>query len=83
MTFPGENLDNLLTKQAAITMLIQALIAQLQEKGLLTEGDLKKMRARGLGYAQVLKEHGGSGAQIAGGRIEQDLLVIFEMLKHR
>jgi hypothetical protein len=83
MTFPGANFDNLLTKQSATTMLIQALVAQLQEKGLLTEGDLQKMRDRALAYAQIMKEHGGSGAQVAGSRIEQDLLVLFEMLRHR
>ena len=82
MAFPGANFDNLLTKQSATTMLIQALVAQLQEKGLLTEVDLQTMRSRALEYAQVLKEHGGSGAQVAGSRIEQDLLVLFEMLRH-
>jgi hypothetical protein len=83
MAFPGANFDNLLIKQSATTMLIQALVAQLQEKGLLTEIDLQKMRERALGYAEVMKEHGGSGAQIAGSRIEQDLVILFEMLKQR
>jgi hypothetical protein len=83
MTFPGANFDNLLTKQSATTMLIHALVAQLQEKGLLTEGDLQKMRDRARAYAQIMREHGGSGAQVAGSRIEQDLLVLFEMLRHR
>jgi hypothetical protein len=83
MTFPGANFDNLLTKQSATTMLIQALVAQLQENGVLTEVDLQKMRARALGYANIMKEHGGSGAQVAGSRIEQDLLVLFEMSRHR
>jgi hypothetical protein len=83
MAFPGANFDNLLTKQSATTMLLQALVAQLQEKGLLTEIDLQKMRGRTLSYAKVMKEHGGSGAQIAGSRIELDLLMLFEMLRQR
>jgi hypothetical protein len=83
MAFPGANFDSLLTKQSATTMLVQALVAQLQEKGLLTEIDLQRMRTRALGYAAFMKEHGGSGAQVGGSRIEQDLLILFEMLRHR
>ncbi len=80
MAFPGANIDNLLTKVNASTMLIQSLIQQLKEKGILTEHDIEEMRARALGYAGVLKDHSGSGAQIAGARIEQDLIGLFEIL---
>ena len=82
MAYPGANFDELLIKQSATTMLIQALVAQLQEKGLLTQVDLRTMELCALEYAQVLKEHGGSGAQVAGSNIERDLLVLFGMLKH-
>jgi hypothetical protein len=80
LAFPGGNLDNVLTKITASTMVIQSLIAQLKENGILNEQDVKRMRARAIGYAAALKEHSGSGAQVAGARIEQDLMVLFEML---
>jgi hypothetical protein len=81
MAFPGGNLDNVLTRITASTMVVQSLIAQLKENGVLSEQDIAKMQVRSIGYAAVLKEHGGSGAQVAGSRIEQDLIALFEMLK--
>jgi hypothetical protein len=81
VAFPGGNLDNVLMKVTASTMMVQSLIAQMKENGILSEQDIEKMRARAIGYAAVLKEHSGSGAQVAGARIEQDLMVLFEMLK--
>lgn len=81
MAFPGANMDNMLTKISASTMAVQALIAQLREKGILTDQDIEKMHAKAIGYATFLKEHGGSGAQVAGARIEQDLMGLFELFK--
>jgi hypothetical protein len=81
MAFPGANLDSVLTKLSATTMVMQALIAQLREKGLLTDQDLKRMKARTFEYTDFLKEHGASGSQVAGARIEKDLNILFEILK--
>jgi hypothetical protein len=81
MAFPGSNLDALVTKLSATTMVMQALVAQLREKGLLANQDLEEMKAKTLVYTGFLKEHGGSGSQVAGVRIEKDLDVFFELLK--
>ncbi|MCB8884118.1 hypothetical protein ACELLULO517_28155 [Acidisoma cellulosilytica] len=82
MAFPGSNMDNVLTKISAATMALQSLIAQLKENGTLAEGDIDKMQARAMEYAAMLKEHGGSGAQVAGARIEQDLFLFFDIIKN-
>ena len=81
MAFPGGNLDNVLTKLTATTMMVQSLVAQLKENGTLSDQNIETMGVRATGYAAILKEHGGSGAQVAAARIEQDLRIMFEMLK--
>jgi hypothetical protein len=81
VAFPGGNLDNVLMKVTASTMMMQSLIAQLKENGVLSEQDIVTMRARAISYSTFLKEHSGSGAQVAGVRIEEDLVALFEMLK--
>jgi hypothetical protein len=83
MAFPGAELDNLLIKQSSTSMLLQALIVELLESGVLTRTNLDQMKQRALSYAAILNGHSGSGAQVAGARIERDLRMVFEMLSHR
>jgi hypothetical protein len=80
MAFPGSEPDNLLIKQSSSSMLLQALITELVSAGILKQENMMKIKQRSLGYAQMLKEHGGSGAQVAGSRIEQDLMMVFDIL---
>jgi hypothetical protein len=83
MPFPGSDPDNLLIKQSATAMLLQALIAELLATGTLNRENLEKIKERALSYAEILKQHGGSGAQVAGARIQQDLRMVFDILSDR
>jgi hypothetical protein len=80
MPFPGSDPDNLLIKQSSTAMLLQALIAELLAEGVLEKENLDKIKQRALSYAEILKQHGGSGAQVAGARIWQDLMMVFDIL---
>jgi hypothetical protein len=80
MAFPGAELDNLLIKQSSTSILLQALIAELVSEGILNKESLGRIKKRSLSFAQILKEHSGSGAQVAGSRIEQDLNMVFAIL---
>ena len=80
MAFPGADLDNLLIKQSSTSMLLQALIVELVSEGMLTQENLDRIKDRSLGFAQMLKEHSGSSAQVAGSRIERDLNMVFKIL---
>jgi hypothetical protein len=83
MAFPGAELDNLLIKQSSTSMLLHSLIAELVSAGVLNQENIERIKQRSLTSAQMLKEHGGSGAQVAGSRIERDLQMVFEILSAR
>jgi hypothetical protein len=80
VAFPGANLDNILIKLNSTNMVMQALVARLRAKGLLDEADIIEMKGKTSEYVGFLREHSGSGAQVAAVRIQADLDVFFEVL---
>ena len=73
MAFPGAELNTMLVRTAVVSLALQTLIGRLVSNGTLDKADLAAMRGIGSELAAGLQAHGGTGAQIAGTRLEGEL----------
>ena len=73
MGFPGAELDAMLVRTTVVSLALQTLIGRLVSNGTLDKADLATMRETGSELAAALQAHGGTGAQIAGARLEGEM----------
>ena len=73
MAFPGAELEAMLVRTTVVSLALQTLIGRLVSNGTLDKADLAAMRETGLELAADLQAHGGTGAQIAGARLESEM----------
>ena len=73
MVFPGAELDAMLVRTTVVSLALQTLIGRLVSNGTLDKADLMAMRKTGSELAADLQAHGGTGAQIAGARLEGEM----------
>ena len=73
MAFPGAERDIMLVRAAVVSLALQSLIGRLVSNGTLDKADLVAMREIGSELAAGLQAHGGTGAQIAGARLEGEM----------
>ena len=73
MAFPGAELDSMLVRATVVSLALQSLIGRLVSNGTLDKADLMAMREIGSQLAAGLQAHSGTGAQIAGARLEDEM----------
>ena len=73
MASPGNDPEMLLARHTAVSLAVQALIERLVLSGTLTPPDLVQLREFGLQLADQLKQHGSSGAQVGGIRLDAEI----------
>jgi hypothetical protein len=73
MPSAGTDPETLLIRTTVVSVALQALIGRLVGDGILDAGDLVAMREIGLQLAADLMDQGGSGAQVAGERMEREV----------
>ena len=78
MASPGIDPEMLLARHTAVSLAVQALIERLVLSGILTPSDLVQLREFGLQLADQLKQHGSSGAQVGGNRLDAEIRAWWE-----
>jgi len=73
MASPGAELEAMLVRTTVVSLALQALVGRLVANGTLGKADLAAMRDIGARLAADLQDHGGSGAQIGGARLEGEM----------
>ncbi len=73
MASPGTNSETLLARHTVVSLAVQALIERLLLSGVLAPPDLVQLREFGLQLADQLKQHGSSGAQVGGDRLDAEI----------
>jgi len=73
MASPGAELEAMLVRTTVVSLALQTLIGRLVSNGTLDKADLAAMRETGLELAADLQAYGGTGAQIAGARLEGEM----------
>lgn len=79
MASPGAELEALLVRTTVISLALQTLVGRLVSNGTLDTVDLAAMRDTGSQLATDLQAHGGTGAQIAGARLESELAAWWDL----
>ena len=85
MASPGANPDHLgrnlvspmLLRLTTTAVAPHGLMDRLTAKGLLTPADIAGIREFALDLARDLRDHGASGPQVAGARLEADVRAFF------
>ncbi len=73
MASHGTDRETLLARHTVVSLALQALIERLLLAGALTPPDLVQLREFGLELADQLKQHGSSGAQVGGDRLDAEI----------
>ena len=73
MASPGAEAEAMLVRTTVVSLALQALVGRLVANGTLGKADLLAMRETGLQLAADLRQHGGTGAQIAGDTMEREV----------
>ena len=73
MASPGTDLETLLARHTAVSLAVQALIERLARGSILGLSDLVELREFGLRLADQLKQHGSTGAQVGGDRLDKEI----------
>lgn len=73
MAFPGAELEAMLVRTTVVSLALQALVGRLLANGTLDKADLAAMRDIGSQLAADLQAHSGSGAQIGGARLQDEM----------
>jgi hypothetical protein len=71
----GTDPETLLIRTTVVSVALQSLIGRLMADGRLDGGDLVAMRETGLQFAADLRAQSDSASQVAGARMEREVVV--------
>ena len=80
MASPGTDTEHLLARLTTVSVVLHGLLHRLVAKGRLAPDDVAEIEAFALDLARGLRDHGASGPQVAGARLEEDVRSFFAAL---
>lgn len=80
MPSAGANAEAILIRLTVVSLALQSLIGQLSARGVLSASDLVAMRKEAKEVADAMKASSGSGPQVAGSRLKNEIAAWWDVI---